>query len=701
MAVALAGLLVLLGQVDGGTPALETVVTATRIPTDLLASPRAVTVVDAAELERRSPRTTPEALLEEEGVFLQRTNHAAGTPIVRGLLGQQVLLLVDGVRINNAVTRAGPNQYLNTVDPFLVEQVELVRGPASVLYGSDAVGGVVSVRTAEPRFAAKEGMRSLAMLKGLAGTADESLQGHLRLGMSLPDTAALGAFTARDFNDLSSALGPQRYTGYEEFDGALKVRQRLFPGGQVRLQYQAVRQGNAPRTDRSFPGDFRTFSLQERDLAHGHLELKPLGRLRELEVDVYAHRQFERVDRWVVARDRQEREDVEDWTLGLRTEAEIPLGEVLEAVGGVEFSYDRVTSRAQRRSIGELGPFAERPEAQRYPGVPQQLGAGAFALLAADADRPLSYHGGLRVQLSRVHLPEDARLATQFASAPEPPPVLPSSVESALGLAAEAGLQKRFASGLSFLANAGLAFRAPNVDDYLRLGSEGPGFTTPSRGLHPERSVTGELGSRLHRGPVTAQLFAAYSIIDGLVAQVPTEIAGQSTTPDGQPYLARVNAESAHVAALEAAVAVRPSASMMVSAHATHAFSEQRRRNLTSADEPFVVEPLPKSPPLSGVVKATVEPREGLFFEAALRWAAPQRRLAEADLRDVRICPETPTCRGTDGFAAVFVRAGAELSKHVRVAASLQNLTNALYRHHGSGVDEPGFSGVLSVEVSR
>ena len=78
---------------------------------------------------------------------MQETNDGAGSPIIRGLVGNQILILIDGIRLNNGAYRLGPNQYLNTIDLNQIERIEVVRGAGSVLYGSDALGGVVNIIT--------------------------------------------------------------------------------------------------------------------------------------------------------------------------------------------------------------------------------------------------------------------------------------------------------------------------------------------------------------------------------------------------------------------------------------------------------------------------------------------------------------------------------------------------------------------------
>src|SRR4030095_6663756 len=89
----------------------------------------------------------PTQLAKAAGVWLQQTNLGGGSPLLQGLSGHQVLLGVDGVRWNDSATRTGVNQMLNGIDAATVERVEVIRGPRTVLYGSDALGGVVLIWT--------------------------------------------------------------------------------------------------------------------------------------------------------------------------------------------------------------------------------------------------------------------------------------------------------------------------------------------------------------------------------------------------------------------------------------------------------------------------------------------------------------------------------------------------------------------------
>ena len=90
------------------------------------------------------------------GVSRSRPGPAKASPIIRGLKGSEVLHLVDGMRLNMTFFRNSPSQYIALVDPYNIDQIELLRGPAGTLYGSDAMGGVLQVLTPEERFTGEE-----------------------------------------------------------------------------------------------------------------------------------------------------------------------------------------------------------------------------------------------------------------------------------------------------------------------------------------------------------------------------------------------------------------------------------------------------------------------------------------------------------------------------------------------------------------
>lgn len=157
----------------------EVVVIAQRKESRLLITPYSVETISKKDIDDYSPRTTPEALTGVNGVFIQKTNHGGGSPFLRGLTGNQTLILIDGIRLNNSTFRYGPNQYLNTIDVFTINKIEVAKGTGSVQYGSDAIGGVMQVFTKDPSLSTgKADWSGRVVSKYMMGKMENTLRGE-------------------------------------------------------------------------------------------------------------------------------------------------------------------------------------------------------------------------------------------------------------------------------------------------------------------------------------------------------------------------------------------------------------------------------------------------------------------------------------------------------------------------------------------
>ena len=225
----------------------EVVVTALRTETALAEVPYSSAVVDRETMQQTAPRTTPDALRGLPSVMVQKTGYGQGSPYLRGFTGFRTLMMVEGIRLNNSTFRDGPNQYWNTVDPWSVDRYETVMGPASVLYGSDAVGGAVNALTlAPPEWAGQPTYERTLSYRG--ATADESHQA--RAGIRARATENLGVaagFTWKKFNDVRGGdeVGRQRHTGYDETDFDLRADYDLNENTALTLAHQQVDQDDA------------------------------------------------------------------------------------------------------------------------------------------------------------------------------------------------------------------------------------------------------------------------------------------------------------------------------------------------------------------------------------------------------------------------------------------------------------------------
>ncbi|HYR19581.1 MAG TPA: TonB-dependent receptor [Myxococcales bacterium] len=671
---------------------LDVTVTAARRREVLIESPRAASVLNREEMDRRQARSTPEALLEEPGVFLQRTNYGGGAPFVRGLFGNRILLLVDGIRLNNSTFRAGPNQYLNTVDPLLAERIEVVRGTGSAMHGSDAIGAAINVLSLQP--ALRDSRTWRADVRASSSSADESAQVGGRLRWSGDRAAAVATGSLRHFDELRGGkdTGVQRFTGYDEWSASAAGTVETAPGLELTAVVQSTRQFDVPRTDRSTPADIRLFSLQERQLAYLRLDADAGGPLSNLRATASFHRQRELADRYRVARDAQERDDNRVGTLGLQVEGQARVAGPL--VVGLEGYRDFLASRAARGTISS-GTLDGRPELARYSEGVGYQSAGAFAGHRLDLAERFSLHSELRLGAVRVALPADDRLTRLFPGAGIQP--LPAHVEVVPVYAA--GLHLRWAPAPTVALSGGvsLGFRAPNLDDYARLGAEGGSFLLPTRGLSPERALSGEVDAKLQlpRG-AEAGLAYSYTYIADALGRAGASIDGQ-TVLDGLRVVRVANADSARYHAVEIYGRVPIWNRVAVFGNAAWAHGQVRRQVPAadpSAPSTFIEEPAEKVPPLFGKIGLGWRAAGNAgFAEVLVRFALRQDRLGLSDLTDPRICPDVPgTCPGTPGWMAVTVRAGARLFDWLRLTVAAENLADRSYRMHGSGIDGPGRS---------
>jgi len=138
--------------------------------------------------------------MNSTGVFVQKSTHGAGSPFVRGLTGNQTLILIDGIRLNNSTFRYGSNQYLNIIDPFSLDKIEILRGSGSVAYGSDALGGTVQLFTLNPEFSEKLTVKANALSRFASSDMEKTI--HTELKIANKNIAIKSGLSIRDFGDI-------------------------------------------------------------------------------------------------------------------------------------------------------------------------------------------------------------------------------------------------------------------------------------------------------------------------------------------------------------------------------------------------------------------------------------------------------------------------------------------------------------------
>lgn len=168
-------------------------------------------IINKREIEKFNPQTSADLLGNKPGVSVQKSQAGGGSPNIRGNEANRILLMIDGVRMNNAIYRGGHLQNSITVDPSILANSEILYGPSSVVYGSDALGGVVHFRTRIPDLTDETDLNYYTSFS----TGDRSLITHVDLEYGEKNFAFLSSFTYKSFGDIR--MGKNRMHGYDDW----------------------------------------------------------------------------------------------------------------------------------------------------------------------------------------------------------------------------------------------------------------------------------------------------------------------------------------------------------------------------------------------------------------------------------------------------------------------------------------------------
>ncbi len=673
------------------------VVTATRSDQPAHETMRSVDVVSAMDIEEKQARSAPEALKEAPGVFVQETNRGSGSPIIRGLIGPQNLLLLDGLRFNTSISRTGPNQYLAMMPTFAASRIEVVRGPSSALYGNGAMGGVVNLMSARPdRYASRKVEGSL-----WAHSADLALGGRARFSESHGPVAITFGVSATDRAQLRDGEGQrQPLSDYGTASWYLRGLLMVDPSWDLQTLYSGTIIRNAGRTDRLGQGDARLYDNDDH-FAYMKGVWRPSAAISEVSAAVVFHRTHEKVDRFNCAT------DMDNIVLnldGCETLSEPDLtrkrkyNDIVNVIGFDVGSEIRFLEERIRVRFGGEGYFefidSSLLDARSDDGfvwAPKERGnfsdgssyatLGAFSRLDATVLR-------LRDGKDRIVAAGGARLSNFRARAPDVPS-LGDVNYSFSGAAGSVGLQYLYQDSFNLYASFVQGFRAPNLQETTVLADTGSKFEIPNPDLGPERSDTVEVGAKVYTSKLKVAAAVFWTGLRDAINEESADFNGM-TDVDGKPVIRRVNAASGEY------VGVEGSAQYRVGPITGSVSVAWTRGDVTNAMNETT--PARRIPPLFGTGRVRYDsPKGKVFAEGFVQWAGRQDRLHPSDKKDLRICESSKhsgeliaNCNGTDGWATLNLRGGLELGTNWNAYLAVLNLTDASYHLHGSGFEAAG-----------
>lgn len=648
----------------------EIQVTATRRPVEINEVSAALTVVTTDEISRTKLMT--DSLAAKPGVFLQQTTPGQGAPIIRGLKGSEVLHLVDGIRLNNAIFRNAPTQYMALIAPGTLDRIEVVRGAPASLYGSDAVGGVV---------------QALSRIPALDGRGH---QGDAYLAFDTADLAKIVRGSVELGDERYAALigGEYLETGNRRVGGGTRIGPSGYQskGGRVAFSatpndleswlfdVQVARQPMTPRIDELVSGFGETapasseYFFSPNDRIFGHVRYTRADGIFDAtwNVDLGWQR---------IVDDRQSRgfqsnvrryENNRSDLFGLTVNANGETGSG-DWIAGIEFYHDDVSSHRYEEDINSGDVQVVTP---RFPNGSTVGQAAIFGNYLHRFEGRQSLSGGLRFSAINTELPAAG--------------AMPATSVEQKDFSADLGWVYTLTDATRFVANLGYGFRAPNVFDLGTLG-ERPGnrFNVPNPDLDSEHITQFDVGIR-HQGErldIDAMAFVLH-----YTDRIASVFTG-GVTSDGRDITQSRNISSADIVGVEIGgrMILRPD----ISAEFVFNYLRGEEKDVTGATVPG-----DRIPPFNGRISLLWQATDAFMVESFLVFASGQDRLSPRDVNDSRINPA-----GTPGWVTANIRASWDVSDTWRVAASVENVLDERYRVHGSGLDAVGRNVFVSVRA--
>jgi hemoglobin/transferrin/lactoferrin receptor protein len=696
--------------------------------------PSKVSVIDKKDIQLYNPQTTADALLQSGEIYVQKSQMGGGSPIIRGFEANKVLMVIDGVRMNNAIYRSGHLQNVITIDNAALERVEVLHGASSVLYGSDALGGVMHFYTKKPRL--RYGAHKKVDVNTYARFSTANLEGtgHIDINIGDEKFASFTSVTYSAFQDLRAGrlkTSPNmaqywnRYfhvvrngssdsiainenpnvqigTGYSQIDAIQKLRYKPNEELEFTFNLQYSTSSNVPRYDQLTEGDLSfvngqisnpsftfaewSYGPQQRLLASLTTEIRKDSFLLFNYTNITAA--FQKIDEDRITRRfndplrRYQQENVYVFTLNADFVKQFKNKSKL--LYGTQFTHNVVESLGQTQNIN-TGVFSERGLGTRYPD------GGSFMSTA-------ELYGSYRLKLNdRANIIGGARYAFTYISAlfdiQQTLYNLPYSEVVTSNHAATGSLALAWDMGQQFQFNASVAtaYRTPNIDDFGKIRAKGSDVTVPNPTLIPEKSVNleGTLTKQFSKKVRLSGTFF-YTFLFDAILQEPFTIGGvDSLYYDGDYYdvYANVNAGRATIWGFSSNLSIEFNPNVFMRASLTYT----EGRELEIGKEP---QPLAHIPPLYGQFdlgfkRRMLEARFNIRFNGSKDLAEYSEDSSE---NLDKALPE-----GTPAWFTINVYATLKFHKQFSMNIGLENLLDWHYRPYGSGVSAPGMNIMLTL----
>ncbi len=679
--------------------------------------------IDARTVLLNNPQTSADLLALSGGVYIQKSQMGGGSPVIRGFEANRVLLVVDGVRLNNAIYRSGHLQNVITIDNAILEKTDVIYGANSVIYGSDAIGGVVDFHTKTPQFREKNDSINNNSVSNYFrySTANQEKTAHLDFNLGGKKLASLTSVTFSNYGDLTMGkqqnssypnFGIEKYytkrinnkdtmlrkddfykqigTAYSQTDVLQKLSYKLSKKITLNLNTQYSTTSNIPRYDRLT--DYKNDKLKWIEWSYG-----PQNRLlTSLSTRIKAdNKWFNRVD-LLASYQKIEEERI---TRRFGNNNRITRNEAVNVYGfnanfiklkhnesewfyGAELTHNTVASSAFSENIVTS---AKSSASTRYPDNGSTLSnVAAYVSYKNNFSEHLTFDVGARYNYSFLKL---AFADTSFVKLPFKTTTINNGA-----LTGSAGMLYHPSEKWKIRMAVSTAFRNPNVDDAGKVFAKRDYVMVPNKNLIPEYAYNGEIGiTRSFYGDnIKLNVLGFYTILKNAIVRDYFKF----NDLDSMRYEGEMLKIQANVNTSEAIVY---GASVNIYGKITDEFSFKSSFNYTVGKNTVDNVPMAHIPPLYGRTDFIIDSAPFIItFYAeyqAWKWLADYSPYGEDNA-------DKATVNGTPAWQTFNMSVAIKIRKSFMLQAALENMLDTNYRPFSSSVSAAGRNFIITFRAN-
>lgn len=691
--------------------------------------PAQIVTITQQSIQSTNPQTAADALSQHGDVFVQKSQLGGGSPVIRGFEANRVLLVIDGVRMNNAIYRNGHLQNAITIDPAILDKLDVIFGPNSLIFGSDALGGVVHFQTRHPDFGTPTERKLKTNYYARYNSSNQERSGHIDFNYGSKRFASLTSITYSDYGDLRTGNNrPEAFpnfgerllfqtrdenlgidvaaendnpdiqigTGYSQVDLLQKMSWIINDNSDIDLNIQYSTSSDVPRYDNL--SEIRNGTLRWAEWSFG-----PQNRfLSSITYNTYESKGFydrlkvigayQRIDEdritrlWQIPIRETQNEDVSVGSFTIDLSKDIRANQ-LTLDYGIDVQHNEVRSAAFGEDIN-TGDFTQDVLTRYGSGTNRLTTSGAYLNLRSDQEK-VNWALGLRYARS------DYFISYNEDDPVEWPTELIEGVQSSNeAITFSASTQYNLSNLITANAVLSSAFRSPNIDDLSRIRVNGDEISFPNLDLQPERSLNAELGLS---GTIGSKIsFNTYGYVTRLSDAI---VRDDFATPDGSTTFVNRGDTLQVIANQNIAQAFIVGFSHSMTYDISEHFSLDGSINWIRGNEVIdgaENEPFSHIPPTYGQVTASYD-RGAISSSVVYRFNGfkPIERFGGTVDN-----PEFATPIGSLAWRTLNAYSTYKFSDRLSLTAGVENIFDLHYRTFSSGLSAPGRSITLALRGS-